>query len=102
MIHTSIPDIWTRIKFASTLLTYKEGQKILLYHTAIAVRSTSKLASFWKGPYVIEKGLKDVTLKITEKHSSKQQIVHYDRLKSFFEPPRTSNVPKKINPEVFS
>ena len=35
--------------------TYKEGQKVLLYHPAIAVRKTSKFASSWKGPYVIER-----------------------------------------------
>ena len=35
--------------------TYKEGQKVLLYHPAIAVGTTSKFASPWKGPYIIEK-----------------------------------------------
>ena len=75
--------------------TYKEAQKVLLYHPAIAVGTTSNFASPWKGPYVIEKYLNDVTFRIKEEKSSKQQIVHYDRLKPFFEPPPTSNVPTR-------
>ena len=81
--------------------TYKEGQKILLYHPAIAVGTTSKFASHWKGPYVIEKSLNDVTIRIKEENSSKQQIVHYDRLKPFFEPPPTSNIPTRNKPRNF-
>ena len=81
--------------------TYKEGQKVLLHHPAIVVGTTSKCASPWKGPYVIEKCLNDVTFKIREENSSKQQIVHYDRLKPFFEPPPTSNVPKRNKPRNF-
>ena len=81
--------------------TYKEGQKVLLYHPAIAVGTTSKFASPWKGPYVIEKCLNDVTFRIKEENSSKQQIVHYDRLKPFFEPPPASNVPTRNKPRNF-
>ena len=74
---------------------YKEGQKVLLYHPPIAVGITSKFASPWKGPYAIERCLNNVTFGIKEENSSKQQIVHYDRLKPFFEPPPTSNVPRR-------
>ena len=81
--------------------TYKEEQKVLLYHPAIAVGTTSKFASPWKGPYVIEKCLNDVIFRIKEEKSSKQQIVHYDRLKPFFEPPPTSNVPTRNEPRNF-
>ena len=81
--------------------TYKEGQKVLLYHPAIAVGTTSKFANPWKGPYVIEKCLNDVTFRIKEENSSKQQIVHYDRLKPFSEPPPTSNVPTRNRPRNF-
>ena len=81
--------------------TYKEGQKVLLYHPAIAVGTTSKFASPWKGPYIIESCLNDVTFRIKEENSSKQQIVHYDRLKPFFEPPPTSNVPTRNKPRNF-
>ena len=79
----------------------KKGQQVLLYHPAIVVGTTSKFASRWKGPYVIEKCLNDVTFRIKEESSSKQQIVHYDRLKPFFEPPPTSNVPTRIKPRSF-
>ena len=75
--------------------TYKEGQKTLLYHPAIAVGTTSKFASPWKGPYVIENCLNDVTFRIKEENSSKQQMVHYDRLKPFFELLPTSTVPTR-------
>ena len=81
--------------------TYKEGQKVLLYHPAVVVGTTSKFTNPWKGPYVIENCLNDVTLKVKEKNSSKQQIVHYDRLKPFFEPPPTSNVPTRNKPTSF-
>ena len=81
--------------------TYKEGQKVLLYHPAIVVGTTSKFASPWKRPYVIEKCLNDVTFKIKEENSSKQQIVHYDRLKPFFESPPTSNVRTRNKPRNF-
>ena len=47
---------------------------------------------------MIEKCLNNVTFRIKEKNSSKQQIVHYDRLKPFFEPPPTSNVPTRNRP----
>ena len=39
--------------------------------------------------------MNDVTFRIKEKNSSKQQIVHYDRLKPFFGAPPTSNVPSR-------
>ena len=78
--------------------TYKEGQKVLLYNPAIAVGTTSKFARPWRGPYIIENCLNDVTFRIKEENSSKQQIVHYDRLKPFFEPPPTSNVPTTNTP----
>ena len=52
--------------------TYKEAQNVLLYHPAIAVGTTSNFASPWKGPYVIEKCLNDVTFRIEEENSSKQ------------------------------
>ena len=81
--------------------TYKEGQKVLLYYPAIAVGTTSKFASPWKGPYVIERCLSDVKFRIKEKNSSKQQIVHYDRLKPFFEPPPTFNVSTRNKPRNF-
>ena len=81
--------------------TCKAGQKVLLYHPAIAVGTTSKFASLWKGPYVIEKCMNDVTFKIEEENSSKQQIVHFDGLKPFFEPPPTSNVPTRNKPRSF-
>ena len=73
----------------------------MLYHPVIAVGTTSKFASPWKGPYIIEKCLNDVTFRIKEENSAKQQIVHYDRLKPFFEPPPTSNVPTREKPRIF-
>ena len=81
--------------------TYKEGQRVLLYHPAITVGTTSKFASPWKGPYIIEKCLNDVTFRIKEENSAKQQFVHYHRLKPFFEPPPTSNVPTRNRPKSF-
>ena len=59
-------------------LTYKKGQKILLHHPAIAIGTTSKFARPWKRPYVMEKGLNDVTFRIREENASRQQIVYYD------------------------
>ena len=45
--------------------------------------------------------MNDVTFRIKEENSAKQQIVHYDRLKPFFEPPPTSNVPTRNKPKSF-
>ena len=73
----------------------------MLYHPAIVVGTTSKFASPWKGPYTIDKCLNDVTFRIKEENSAKQQIVHYDRPKPFFEPPPTSNVPTRNKPRSF-
>ena len=50
---------------------------------------------------MIEKCLNDVTFRIKEENSSKQQIEHYDRLKPFFEPPPTSNVATRNKPRNF-
>ena len=85
----------------STAQHTKKDKKILLYHPATVVGTTSKFASLWKGPYVIEKCLNDVTFRINEENSSKQQIVHYDKLKPFFEPPPTSSVPTRNKPRNF-
>ena len=51
--------------------TYKEGQKVLLCHSAIAVGTTSKFGSPWNGPSVIEKCLNNVTFRIKDENSSK-------------------------------
>ena len=78
--------------------TYKEAEKVLLHHRATPLRTTSKNASLWKRPYRIENCLSDVIIKIKDENTSKQHIVHYSRLKPFFEPPLTSNVPKRNKP----
>ena len=72
--------------------TYKGGQKVWFYHPAIAVGTTSNFASLWKGPYIKEERSNDVTFRIKEEKTSKQQFVYYDRLKPFFEPPPTHNL----------
>ena len=81
--------------------TYEEGQKVLLYHPAIAIGTTSKFASPWKGPYIVKNCLNDFTFRIKEENSSKEHIVLNDRLKPFFEPPTTSNVPTRNEPRNF-
>ena len=81
--------------------TYKDGQEVLLYQTTIAIGTNSNLASPWKGPYIIQKALNNVTFKIRGENSLKQQNVHYDRLKPVFEPPPTSNVPTRNKPRIF-
>ena len=75
--------------------TYREKQKVLLYHPVFTVGTTSKVASPWRIQYIFGKCLNDVIFRIKEENSSKQQIVHYDRLKAFIEPPPTSNVPTR-------
>ena len=81
--------------------TYKEGQEVLQYHPAIVIGTTSKFASPGKGPYVIEKSLKEVTFKIQEENSSKQQIVHYYSI-HFSNLHRRPIYLQEINQEVFS
>ena len=45
--------------------------------------------------------MNDVTFRIKEENSSKQQFVHYDRTKPVFEPPPASNVPIRNEPRNF-
>ena len=45
--------------------------------------------------------MNDVTLRIKKEDSAKQQVVHYERLKPFFEPPPTSNIPTRNKPRIF-
>ena len=73
----------------------------MLYHPAIAVGTTSKIACLWKGPHIIEKCLNGVTFKIKEDNSSKPQILHYNRLKPLFEAPPTSIVPERNKLRIF-
>ena len=73
----------------------------MLYHPTIAVGTISKFTSLWKGPYITEKCLNDVTFRINERNSSKQQMLQYGRLKPFFEPPLTSNVTTKNKQRIF-
>ena len=52
---------------------------------------------------MIENCLNDVTIRNKEENSSKPQLIHYDRLKPFFEPSNTptSNVPTRNKPRNF-
>ena len=50
---------------------------------------------------MIEKCLNDVTFGIKVENCSKQQSLHYDRLKLFSEPPPTSTVPTRNKPRNF-
>ena len=79
----------------------KKDKKLLLYHPAIAVGTTSKHIGLWKGQYINENSFNDVTFRVTGENNSKEQIVHYDKLKPFFEPPPTSNVPTRNKPRNF-
>ena len=72
-----------------------------MYYPAITIGIHSKITSSWKGPYVIEKCLNDVTFRVREENSSKQQILHYDTPKPFFEPPPTSNAPTRNKTRLF-
>ena len=76
--------------------TYENGQKVLLHNPAVSVGQTPKLSSPWRGPYIILDCLNDVTYKIREIATNKESVVHYDRLKLFFEPPASSNVPTRV------
>ena len=40
-------------------------------------------------------------MRIKKENSAKQQVVHYERLKPFFEPPPTSNIPTRNKPRIF-
>ena len=74
---------------------YEDGQKVLLHSPAVPVGQTAKFSSPWRGPYVIVQCLNDVTYQIRELSTNKESVVHYDRLKPFFEKPATSNVPTR-------
>ena len=75
--------------------TYEQGQKVLLHTPVVPVGQTTKFHNPWRGPYVILDCFNEVTYKIRELSTSKELIVHYDRLKPFGEKPATSNVPTR-------
>ena len=80
--------------------TYHVNQKVLLHNPVVPVGKSPKFFSPRKGPYVILQCLNEVTYRIQESATQKE-LVHYDRLKSFHEPPPTSKLPTrdKRNPK---
>ena len=74
---------------------YETDQKVLLHNLAFSVDQTSKLSSPWRGPYIILDCLNDVTYKIRQLTTNTESVVHYDRLKPFFETPDSFNVPTR-------
>ena len=74
---------------------YQEGQNVLLHSPVVPVGKSPEFFCPWKGPYVSIQDINDVTYRVEDPLTSKQLVVHYDRLKPFKEPPPTSNVPTR-------
>ena len=83
------PDIQRRTK------SFALSSSFCCWHDFSVCKPLEKTVCYW------QKCLNDVTFTIKEENSSKQQIVHYDRLKPFFELPPTSNVPTRNTPRNF-
>ena len=61
------------------------GQKVWR-HTPRGKRGLSpKLLTYWQGPFIIEEKLSEVNFLIGKPNSRNRQVVHFNRLKPFFE-----------------
>ena len=61
--------------------TFKPGNKVYVYFPVKKVGLSSKLTSFWKGPYTVIGKLSDVLYRLDCGRDHKVQIIHCDRMK---------------------
>jgi len=61
-------------------ITFKVGDKVLIYDETLRRGRSKKLESLWTGPYDIEKNSK---VNYTVKKSRKTASIHVNRLKPF-------------------
>ena len=68
---------------------FSKGQLVWIYDPSRKIGRCPKLTSRWKGPYIIEKKIDDVTYRVKRTLRQPSSVYHIDRLASY----RGKNVP---------
>lgn len=71
------------------------GDRVWLYNPAIKQGRTKKLSNLWRGPFTIVDKISPVNYRIHLIGGSQTLIVHYNRLKLCYSPPKLSRPPKQ-------
>ena len=61
--------------------TFDTGEKVYVFFPVKRVGCSSKLTSYWKGPFTILDKLSDVTYKVNCGKGGLEQVIHCDRIK---------------------
>ncbi|KAL3853042.1 hypothetical protein ACJMK2_016626 [Sinanodonta woodiana] len=61
---------------------FKPGDSVWVYTPQRKPGLSSKLQSWWKGPFQVVKRLSDVTYRVKCGYKCKPQVIHVDRMKS--------------------
>ena len=69
--------------------SFTKGQAVWIYDPSRKIGRCPKLTSKWKGPYIIEKRIDDVTYRVKRTWRQPSSVYHVDRLASY----RGKNVP---------
>ena len=60
--------------------SFRTGQAVWVYEPARKVGICTKLTSPWKGPYIVEKKIDDVTYRVKRSMRQPSRIYHIDKL----------------------
>lgn len=71
-------------------IEFEVGQKVWLYMPQVKVGTSKKLHKFWDGPFIVVKKLSTYNYTISREGGRYKQVVHFNRLKPYFEPLVTS------------
>ena len=62
--------------------TFKKGDKVYVFFPQRRIGCSSKLTSFWRGPFEVKEKLSEVLYKVDCGRNGKEQIIHCDRMKA--------------------
>ena len=71
-------------KYRDRKIAYEQfvtGDRVYVFFPVTKVGTSSKLTSFWKGPFAITEKLSDVLYKVVCGRAGADQVIHCDRLK---------------------
>ena len=70
---------------------YEEGDRVYVFTPVAKAGAFHKFASYWDGPATIVKRASDVDYLVHDDATMKERLVHFDRLKPSFDPPKLSS-----------
>ena len=62
--------------------TFEKGDKVYVFFPQRRIGCSSKLTSFWRGPFEVMEKLSEVLYKVDCGRNGKEQIIHCDRMKA--------------------